>query len=88
MTKHHLKLVCPYLKLGSIPTSCVSFLTSVCLSSLLVMEVLWHRCSQRTKSVHTFNMLVSVPGILVLFKLFPYYLNKVFFCVLALFSEG
>lgn len=70
MTKHHLKLVCPYLKLGSIPTSCVSFLTSVCLSSPISNgEVLWHGYSQRTKSVHTINMLVSVPGILVLFYL-------------------
>lgn len=52
------------------------------------MEALRHRCSQRTKSVHTFNMLVSVPGVLVLLKLLPYYLNKVFFCVLVLFPEG
>ena len=49
------------------------------------MEALRHRCSQRTKSVHTFNMLLSVPGILVLFKLLLYYLNKVFFfCASAL----
>lgn len=80
MIKHILKPLCLSSKLGSTTHQLCEFL-NLCLSVSSSLQWRWqqalpHRGSQRTKcvNINICNMLISIPGILVLFKHLPYYI--------------